>query len=50
MVTASLILQILAFLCLALAAAGIQSNRVNLMPLGLAIWLLAIILGSAGVK
>ena len=43
MITLKLVLMILAFVCLALAAAGVPASRVNLVALGLALWLLAII-------
>lgn len=40
-----LILLILAFLLLFLAGLGVSTPRVNLMALGLALWVLAVILG-----
>jgi len=43
MISLKLILFILAFICLALAAVSIPSSRVNLLALGLALWLLAVI-------
>lgn len=42
MITLKLVLFILAFVCLALAAANVPA-RVNLLALGLALWLLAVI-------
>jgi hypothetical protein len=45
MVTLKLILMILAFLLLFLAAFNVSAPRVNLMALGLALWALALIVG-----
>jgi hypothetical protein len=43
------ILLILAFACFALAALiDVRLPRVQLVPLGLALWMLAILLGGAG--
>lgn len=44
----NLILMILAFVLLLLAAGGISHPRLNLAYLGLAFWALAIILGGIG--
>jgi hypothetical protein len=44
MITLKLILLILAFVSLFMAALGITTTRINLMALGLALWVLAIIL------
>lgn len=41
-VTVHLLLLILAFVCFALATAGVN-GRVNLIPLGLALWVLTLI-------
>jgi len=49
MLTISLILQILALIAFVAAAAGV-SARVNLVALGLALWLFAIILSGVGVR
>jgi hypothetical protein len=43
MITLRLVLMLLALICFALAAVGISTPRVNLLALGLALWLLAII-------
>jgi hypothetical protein len=44
MITLKLVLFILAFVCLALAAVNVPAApRVNLLALGLALWLLAVI-------
>ena len=34
---------LLGLMCLALAAAGVSAQRINLLALGLALWLLAVI-------
>ena len=44
MVTIDLVLVLLAFLCFTLAAFGVASPRVQLTPLGLALWMLSLIL------
>lgn len=44
MITIRLVLLLLAFLLLALSAAGVPSTRVNLQSAGLAVWVLAILL------
>jgi hypothetical protein len=44
-ITLRLILLLLALVFLALAAADIRAPRVNLMAVGLALWLLAVIAG-----
>lgn len=41
----TLILLVVAFVLFILAAAGIPTGRVGLMPLGLAFWVLALLLG-----
>jgi hypothetical protein len=38
------LLLILAFLCLVLAALGVQTSRVNLLAAGLAFWVLSLLL------
>jgi len=45
--TLNLVLLIAAFICFVLSAAGVPS-RIGLQSLGLAIWVLAIILGGVG--
>jgi hypothetical protein len=46
MVTLNLVLLVLAFVCLALAAVGVPiPPRVNLGWLGLALWVLSILIG-----
>ena len=42
MVNVHLVLHILAFVCFALATAGV-SAKINLIPLGLALWILTLI-------
>ena len=44
MITLRLILLVLAFVSLFMAAVGITAQRINLMALGLALWVLAVIL------
>jgi hypothetical protein len=44
MITLRLLLMIVAFVCLLLAALGVAAQRINLLALGLALWLLAVIL------
>ena len=39
--TVDLILLIAAFICFVAAAVGVKSSRVGLVPLGLALWVLA---------
>jgi len=41
MITIPVVLLILAFVCLALAALQVSPSRVNLIALGLALWVLA---------
>ena len=41
MISARVILMILAIVCLVLAALGVSTPRVNLMAAGLALWALA---------
>jgi len=45
LITLNLVLLILAFLCFAMVAIGVVSTRVNLTGLGLALWVLALLLG-----
>lgn len=45
MVTLRLVLLILAFLLFAISAAGISAQRINLLAAGLAIWVLATLVG-----
>lgn len=47
MLTPRAVLLVLGFVCLVLAALDIQPQRVKLQPLGLALWLLAVLIGSA---
>ena len=42
----SMALLILAFICLALAAFQVTSPRVNLVALGLALWVLTLLIGK----
>ena len=44
MITLKLALMLVAFVCLLLHGLAIQAPRVNLLGLGLALWLLAVIL------
>lgn len=44
MVTARLLLLILAFLLLVCAALGVQTSRVNLLAAGLACWVLSLLI------
>lgn len=46
MITINLFLLILAFVCFGRAALGVPSARVGLTPLGLAFWVLSILLGA----
>lgn len=46
MLTLHLLLLLLAFVCFVLAALGVNSPRVSLLPLGLALWVLALLLGG----
>jgi hypothetical protein len=46
MVTPRAILMLLGFVCLVLAALEIQPQRVKLEPLGLAFWLLAVLVSQ----
>lgn len=41
----SLILLVFAFACFALAAFGVSSPRVSLVPLGLAFWVATLLVG-----
>jgi hypothetical protein len=43
----SLILLILALICFFCAAIGVPQSRVNLVALGLFLWVLTLVLGSA---
>lgn len=43
MITPRLVTMILALVCFVLAALNVQAPRINLVALGLALWLLAII-------
>lgn len=44
MITIHLVLLLLAFICLMLAAVGVQTPRVNLVALGLAFWMLSLLI------
>jgi hypothetical protein len=46
MLTIHLLLLLLAFVCFLLAAIGVNSPRVSLTPLGLALWVLSLLLGG----
>lgn len=48
--TLSTILLAIAFLCFVLAAIGIKSGRINLTALGLAIWVLASLVGVINIR
>jgi len=41
MITLRLVILILAFVVFAMAAIGVQTTRINLIALGLALWVLA---------
>lgn len=41
MISAHIVLMLLAIICLVLAALGVSSSRVNLMAAGLALWAIA---------
>lgn len=45
MITIRLVLLIAAFICLLIHALGVQAPRCNLQSLGLAFWVLAVLLG-----
>jgi hypothetical protein len=45
MITLTVLLLILAFVCFALAAFGIGAGRVNLIGAGLALWVLTLLIG-----
>ncbi len=42
----SVVLLVIAFICFILAAAGIGGGRINLIALGLAIWVLSLLVGG----
>ena len=44
MITLSLVLMLLAFICFVLTAVEVQTPRVNLLALGLALWMLTLLL------
>jgi hypothetical protein len=44
-ITLRLVLLILALVCFLLAAVGVPAPRINLLALGLALWILAVIVG-----
>lgn len=44
MVTIHLVLLLLAFICFVIAALGVPSPRVNLLALGLALWVLDLLI------
>ena len=46
MITLNLLLLICAFVCFLLAAAGVSVRRVNFTALGLALWVLTLIIPS----
>jgi preprotein translocase subunit SecE len=48
MINTHLILMILALICFFCAAIGIVSGRVNLLALGLFLWVLDILIGGLG--
>ncbi len=47
MISLSLLLLVLAFLCFILVAIGVPSSRINLLALGLALWVLTLLIGHA---
>lgn len=44
MITLRLLLMVVAFVCLLLSALGVSAPRINLQSMGLALWLLAVML------
>jgi hypothetical protein len=46
MISLTLILLVLAFVCFLVSAIGIPVPRVNLVAMGLALWVLSILLGG----
>jgi hypothetical protein len=44
MITLRLLLMVVAFVCLLLSALGVSAPRINIQSLGLALWLLAVML------
>jgi cytochrome b subunit of formate dehydrogenase len=44
MITLRLLLMVVAFICLLLSGLGVSAPRFNLQSLGLALWLLAVML------
>jgi hypothetical protein len=46
MITVHLILLLLAFICFVLAALGVRTPRLELVALGLALWVLALLLAG----
>lgn len=48
MIPLKLILLVFAFCCFALAAFGVNTTRVNLIGLGLAFWVLSVLMGGVG--
>jgi hypothetical protein len=44
MITLRLLLMVVAFVCLLLSALSVSAPRINLQSLGLALWLLAVML------
>lgn len=44
MITLQLLLLILAFVCFVLSALGVPSSRLNLQSLGLALWVVTLII------
>lgn len=43
LLTVAFIMQVLALVCLFLAAVGVSDNRISLFPLGMFFWLLSIV-------
>lgn len=46
MITINLLLLVIAFVAFLVAAAGVPAGRINLVAVGLACWVLAILLGG----
>ena len=44
MITVHLILLLIAFICFLLTALGVSAPRINLLGLGLALWVLAVLI------
>lgn len=49
MITLSVLLLVIAFICFVLAAISVPIPRVNLIALGLALWVLAVLVGGGSI-